>query len=697
MEYERKTPQHTALIIPDGRTRIYDRDPELKGERKGEAIRIPAKDVFLGKISSLCRTYAETFYPGNWFILSTNNNKGQPMLVHPDQPILGDYDNPPYPIPPEIMESRKLQYWQPFNSNGGIRPKLVKEAKSLELLPSKKGEPPKYTHIIFLGNWIEDKWWTQQTWDNAVRENGSNPDPRIYSAFNEGKHAYSLYVDVIKSLFKDSGSWLEFPLIDCATESEMISRISDAVYRKFPLHRSPFSMKKISIKNLFRMHNPDFDYPDLPLGSPAGIQILTAPNGYGKSTIFRLIRAVFRGNLKEIVSIPFEHAKIVLTDDAGRESFLVVEKTLHEVPPGKDITISFTDTDGKIRSAPKFDDRLLQHYDNSEWFESKAREIGGIIPPVYIRFLSSERLFHDPLSGVYRYDLLADYDEDIFSVYNREVWDSIRKTATTSSGREDTEPDVLSRIRVDAKSLSRRIDGVLTDYATTSHKNDVTFPADFMKVIADAPSELLVVDEELKDKFKKLLSKRCQLEKTDFLPFRKWYPEDHDPFCLHAFPGKEKISYREFLKLYLRDQERKYKVFNWLNSRCQLFGEIIDSLFVFTRMRIKRDVGFSFYNMYEPKRQYQEIRLDQISSGEMHQVVMYYDFLFNCDPGTVVLIDEPEISLHVYAQSLFIDNIRKIAGRDCNSLQFIVATHSPTIIGDHWDVTYDLLTGAYNG
>jgi predicted ATP-binding protein involved in virulence len=113
-------------------------------------------------------------------------------------------------------------------------------------------------------------------------------------------------------------------------------------------------------------------------------------------------------------------------------------------------------------------------------------------------------------------------------------------------------------------------------------------------------------------------------------------------------------------------------------------------------MRIQRDKGFSFYNLYEGSSQYHELDLHEISSGEMHQVVLYYDFLFNCDPGTVVLIDEPEISLHVYAQSLFIENLRRIADKNMNNLQFIVATHSPTIIGEHWDMTYDLLTGAYN-
>jgi len=689
MEHERKTPQHTALIIPDGRTRIYDRDEELKGTGKGDAIRIPAKDVFLGKVSSLCRTYAERFYPDHWFILSTNNNKGQPMLVHPDQPIKGDYDNPPYPIPPKI---RELKYWQPFGNNGKVRPKLVKEAKALGLLPPRKDDAPNYSRIIFLGNHTSDAWWTQQEWDRAVKENRSDPDPRIYSAYKTDRFVYTLYSEVIRSLFANSDSWLEFPLADCATEAEMVSRVSDAVYRKFPLHRSPFALKKISVDNLFRMHNPDFDYPDIPLGSPAGIRILTAPNGYGKSTIFRLIRAVFRGNLKEIASIPFDRAEIILTDDMGQESFLEVVKKRPGILPGERIVIRFTCSDGRIHTSLEIDDRSLQ-YSNSEWVERKARELGKFIPPVYIRFLSSERLFHDPLSGLYQYDLLADYDEDIFSQANREHWYTVKDSPAAPAKNDEAEPDSLSRIRYDAWSLARRIDGVLTDYATTSHKSDVKFPVDLLKVGVFTPSELPAADNDLRDRFRTLLEKRSQLERTDFLPFRNWWPKENDPFSLPDITGGKTIHYHEFLALYLREQGRKYEVFDWLNSRCQLFGEIINSLFIFTRMRIRRDIGFSFYNLYGPKRQYRDIPLDRISSGEMHQVVMYYDFLFNCDPGTIVLIDEPEISLHVTAQEKLVDNIGRIS--EINNLQFIVATHSPFVINSRWDITYDLLLGEY--
>jgi len=691
MKEKKFSPRHTALIIPDGRTRIYDRDPELAKTNKHDAIEIPAKDVFLGRMSSLSRQYAEKFYPDDWFILSTNNNKGQnnkdqPWLVHPDTPIKGDYDNPPYPIPPEFMENGELQYWQPFLENRSLNQKLTEEAEKLNLLPQNGKDDKEYSRIIFLGNWKGDTWgsWeSQKNWDNWVHDNPSckfksrnEPDLKdysdspIYSVFNSHRYEYSLYVEVINALFEQHNIWREFPLLDCATEGEMISRISDAIYRKFPLHRSPYSLKKICVKNLFRMKNPDFNYPNLPLGIPANIQIITAPNGYGKSTIFRLIRAIFKGNLKEISDIPFKYVEITL-DDGNGESTILVDKSHLETSQTETVfSITFSQKNGETRKFPPSDETFKPDYKDQKWMEKTARQLGKVIPPVSLLFLSSERLFHDPLQKIYPYDLLSEENDERF-----------KKN--------------LSRAQYNAKSLARRINGVLADYAIISHKLDVRFPVDLLKKISSDIGEKYGSGfPEPETRFSTLKDKRKQLEVIDFLPFKKWYDHEIDPFATGLLHEKSAMNFQDFMGLYLKRQEEKYKVFNWLNDRCQMFENIIKDLLIFTRIRIKRDKGFSFYNLYEGAGQYHEINLDQISSGEMHQVVMYYEFLFNSDPGTVVLIDEPEISLHVYAQSLFIDNILSIAKK--NNLQFIVATHSPTIIGDHGNVTYDLLTGAYN-
>lgn len=71
-----------------------------------------------------------------------------------------------------------------------------------------------------------------------------------------------------------------------------------------------------------------------------------------------------------------------------------------------------------------------------------------------------------------------------------------------------------------------------------------------------------------------------------------------------------------------------------------------------------------------------------LSSGESQIVVIISHLSFNpsAQRANVFIVDEPELSLHVRWQELFVESIRK-ANPD---LQIILATHSPSIIlGDH--------------
>jgi len=77
------------------------------------------------------------------------------------------------------------------------------------------------------------------------------------------------------------------------------------------------------------------------------------------------------------------------------------------------------------------------------------------------------------------------------------------------------------------------------------------------------------------------------------------------------------------------------------------------------------------------------IQLNKLSSGEEHQVVMLYWLLFQVDSASLILIDEPEISLHLELQSYFAGDMEKAI--DANQIQVIASTHSPEIIGHRND------------
>lgn len=76
----------------------------------------------------------------------------------------------------------------------------------------------------------------------------------------------------------------------------------------------------------------------------------------------------------------------------------------------------------------------------------------------------------------------------------------------------------------------------------------------------------------------------------------------------------------------------------------------------------------------------EERHINTLSSGEIQVVVILTHLYFNpeVEKANVFIIDEPELSLHVQWQEKFVDGIIE-ASRET---QFILATHSPTIILD---------------
>ena len=135
----------------------------------------------------------------------------------------------------------------------------------------------------------------------------------------------------------------------------------------------------------------------------------------------------------------------------------------------------------------------------------------------------------------------------------------------------------------------------------------------------------------------------------------------------------------------------KLQKFDDIYKKINLFSEILNTKLSFKRIKIDSSKGFYFIRLIENKANSEKehvLKLSQLSSGEQHQVVLIYELIFNTKEHSIVLIDEPEISLHVVWQEQFLDDLKMIT--EMNKAKAVIATHSPQIIGDYWDLVIDL-------
>jgi len=148
----------------------------------------------------------------------------------------------------------------------------------------------------------------------------------------------------------------------------------------------------------------------------------------------------------------------------------------------------------------------------------------------------------------------------------------------------------------------------------------------------------------------------------------------------------QKTNTKYFGRLCFEIEEAKKKIDFYYDfaDKISLFMKLINRKFTNKKITITREKGISAVLGKSDK----TIQLSKLSSGEKQLLIIYYELIFNTEKNTLVLIDEPELSLHVTWQEEFINDLYEI--QNVSDLYFLIATHSPQIIYDHWDITYSL-------
>lgn len=168
----------------------------------------------------------------------------------------------------------------------------------------------------------------------------------------------------------------------------------------------------------------------------------------------------------------------------------------------------------------------------------------------------------------------------------------------------------------------------------------------------------------------------------------------------------EKVEYEEEIQLELNTLkdllfvEAVKEISNKLETALQLkvltyryvkiFQEKINHFLKYSEKKLECNISNGI--IVKDSKTYHKIPIEKLSSGENNLIIIFYHILFETDENTLVMIDEPEISLHIDWQFDFIDKILEIQRelKQKKPLMFLIATHSPQILSDHQDRAIDL-------
>ncbi len=442
-------------------------------------------------------------------------------------------------------------------------------------------------------------------------------------------------------------------------------------------------IRKVVVKNLFGVFNHE-----IPLNMENHITIIHGPNGFGKTVLLTMLNALFSSRYHELRRIPFSELSVDFDDN----SILRLKKNIQqEVEEGNRVNDGFKLVLELSKNNSKVNYTVPSISKNEIPFPIGAieHEIPGlerIGPDTWIYIQTQEKLSLDEILD--RFGDRLPFEREPFRrkknepVWLKEIRDSIhinfiqtQRLLNFSYPRRmreyEARPSMVPTVINYSEELANAIQAKLAEYGSLSQSLDRTFPSRLVK--RSISSELTI--EELKNKLNELEEKRSMLMAAGLLDKEKEID----------FKELQKIdeTKRNVLSVYIDDVQKKLQVFDELTNKIDLLVKIINNRFLYKKMSISKKEGFIFKTPDE-----KHLSPTNLSSGEQHELVLLYELLFKVGPNSLILIDEPELSLHVVWQQQFLKDLQEIT--KLAEFDVLIATHSPLIINDRWDLTVEL-------
>jgi len=445
-------------------------------------------------------------------------------------------------------------------------------------------------------------------------------------------------------------------------------------------------INKLKIAGLFEQ----FNYT-ISLNNTEQLTIITGPNGYGKTMILNIIFSLFNRRFYFFQNLVFKKIEFFLDEDLtieiskkkekekiqqqklniNKNTILIEEKeeerekVLIRFIKNKEELDSITYTNEEENEFSRRIERYLpiQRIAPNQWID---RRTDRVLSMEMILNEYSNQLPDEFTSNYFRANLKNNKIIELFKLSSVHLIKEQRLLKQSFKKYSEKEPIITNTIQEYADELKDLIRNTQSQSFTISQELDSTFPKRLLEETGK------ISKDEFNTRYKILIDKQEKLKKYGLSASKQEMLSQYNKEDAKA------------LLVYLNDSDKKIKVFDELLERIELFTNILNERrFSFKSIQIDTNKGFTFLtNKLKP------LNLKDLSSGEQHEVVLLYELIFKAKPNTIVLIDEPEISLHITWQNDFLRDLMQII--KLQNIQVIVATHSPQIINENWDLTVNL-------
>ena len=400
-------------------------------------------------------------------------------------------------------------------------------------------------------------------------------------------------------------------------------------------------LKSFNIEGLYGL----FSYR---LSLKKGVFLITGPNGFGKTTILLCINNIYDGNFWYFYYLKFKAINVQFDDGSTIE--------LHRDEVTKNVL--FGDVESEVTVKLLFrNGEIEERFDITKPYISRLARFQARRDPTKIEeYLEANYDLREdeglqkamPNMLSYFYKKNCSYLEAQRLVYGK---------TDNQSGIAYTIDDVNERIKIVYSKAHN-------DFSKTAQSIDGSFIKRLSELIGDKNKAIGDISaSELQQKIKK---------------YRKYH-------LIEEMNVEVQLpSSYDFVKnLYLVDIQSKLKSLEKYYESLSTFDQFVTG----QGLSYKHiELGESGIIVHSDAKD--EVPLNKLSSGEQNLMILAYHLIFEASEGDILLVDEPENSLHMsWLENLLEEYIRiaRVSG-----IQVVIATHSPTFIGDREDLVYDL-------
>ncbi|GAA0384439.1 hypothetical protein GCM10009093_09220 [Brevundimonas terrae] len=369
------------------------------------------------------------------------------------------------------------------------------------------------------------------------------------------------------------------------------------------------------------------------------ILILSGKNGCGKTTILKMISGMIKMNFDEFRRVPFDSASLNLSN--GRS--LSVKKTGRSDFP---LAVSYKDAEVELYKSRSISE------ESSLYLPEDYIEKIEIIRNVAMRDLNKikfELILID--RGFYQSDM--DVNEYGYMYPNKE---KTRKNLSLLVSK------FIANAQIDYRRFFEDNTNYLLSKLTDSILNEY-----------DQFSKEVIVSSIMDIKFR--------YNKMD--RYRLYYDSNSDD--LLKIINKTYMNVDRTMSMiypYVALEEERLRRAEFIISRLSEFEAIMNDFMPDKSISLNSEDGILI------RRGDALIREDDLSSGEYHFLYMMVSALICESEGTIIAIDEPELSLHVSWQRRLVDALTRCSAKA--SPLFLFATHSIAIASQHKGSVYEM-------